>query len=33
VAAAIAADELAALLDPSWYTRHVPRLMERVAAL
>ncbi len=33
VAAAIGPDELAALLDPAWYTRHVPRLMERVAAL
>ena len=27
------ADELAALLDPAWYTRHVPELMQRVAAL
>ncbi len=25
--------ELAALLDPSWYTRHVPELMERVESL
>ena len=22
-----------ALLDPAWYTRHVPELMQRVAAL
>jgi adenylosuccinate lyase len=33
LAAAIGPDELRALLDPSWYTRHVPALMERVAAL
>jgi adenylosuccinate lyase len=33
VTAVLAPDELAALLDPSWYTRHVPALMERVAAL
>jgi adenylosuccinate lyase len=25
--------DLRALLDPSWYTRHVPEVMERVAAL
>ena len=31
VTAVIARDELRALLDPSWYTRHVPALMERVA--
>ena len=24
---------LEALLDPAWYTRHVPEVMERVAAL
>ncbi len=29
----ISPEELQALLDPSWYTRHVPALMERVAAL
>ena len=29
----IPAAEVAALLDPAWYTRHVPELMERVAAL
>ena len=33
VTAVIAPDELESLLDPSWYTRHVPALMERVAAL
>ncbi len=33
VTAVIARDELRPLLDPSWYTRHVPELMERVAAL
>ena len=33
VAAVISPEELQALLDPSWYTRHVPALMERVAAL
>ncbi len=33
VAAAIGPEELRALLDPEWYTRHVPLLMERVAAL
>jgi hypothetical protein len=25
--------ELWALLDPAWYTRHVPEVMTRVAAL
>jgi adenylosuccinate lyase len=33
VTAVLPADEVAALMDPSWYTRHVPELMERVAAL
>ncbi len=33
VTAVICADDLAGLLDPSWYTRHVPEVMERVAAL
>ncbi len=33
VAAAIGPEELRALFDPEWYTRHVPLLMERVAAL
>ena len=33
VIAVLPADELAALLDPAWYTRHVPELMQRVAAL
>jgi adenylosuccinate lyase len=33
VTAVIGADELAGLLDPSWYTRHVPELLERVAGL
>jgi adenylosuccinate lyase len=33
VTAVIPPEELEALLDPSWYTRHVPELMERVAAL
>ncbi|MGD9571298.1 MAG: adenylosuccinate lyase [Thermoleophilia bacterium] len=33
VAAVLPPDDLAALLDPSWYTRHVPELMERVEAL
>jgi adenylosuccinate lyase len=33
VAGLLPADELGALLDPAWYTRHVPELMERVAAL
>ena len=27
------AGALGALLDPAWYTRHVPEVMERVAAL
>ncbi|HEX2507315.1 MAG TPA: adenylosuccinate lyase [Miltoncostaeaceae bacterium] len=33
VTAVIPPEELEALLDPSWYIRHVPELMERVAAL
>jgi adenylosuccinate lyase len=33
VTAVLPADEIALLMDPSWYTRHVPELMERVAAL
>ena len=33
VTAVIPRDELRALLDPSWYTRHVPAIMDRVAAL
>ena len=33
VTAVIPPEELEALLDPDWYTRHVPELMERVAAL
>ncbi|WP_281426200.1 adenylosuccinate lyase [Miltoncostaea oceani] len=33
VTAVIPAAEVAALLDPAWYTRHVPELMERVAGL
>jgi adenylosuccinate lyase len=33
VAGLIPPGELEALLDPSWYTRHVPALMDRVAAL
>jgi adenylosuccinate lyase len=33
VARHIAPADLQALLDPSWYTRHVPEVMERVAAL
>jgi adenylosuccinate lyase len=33
VTAVLPAGEIAALMDPSWYTRHVPELMERVAAL
>jgi len=33
VTAHLPAAEVAALLDPAWYTRHVPELMERVAAL
>jgi adenylosuccinate lyase len=33
VTAVLPAGELEALLDPTWYTRHVPEVMERVAAL
>ena len=33
VAARLPGDELGALLDPSWYTRYVPQVMERVKAL
>ena len=33
VTAALTADDVEALLDPAWYTRHVPELMQRVAAL
>ncbi len=33
VTAVLPPDEIAALMDPAWYTRHVPELMERVAAL
>jgi adenylosuccinate lyase len=33
VTAVMGAEEIEALLDPAWYTRHVPELMERVAAL
>jgi adenylosuccinate lyase len=33
VAAVLPREELEALMDPSWYTRHVPEVMERVAAL
>jgi len=33
VTALLPAAELEALLDPAWYTRHVPEVMERVAAL
>jgi adenylosuccinate lyase len=33
VTAHLPASEVAALLDPAWYTRHVPELMQRVAAL
>ena len=33
VTAVISVDDLEALLDPTWYTRHVPEVMERVAAL
>jgi adenylosuccinate lyase len=33
VTAVLPAGEIAALMNPSWYTRHVPELMERVAAL
>ena len=33
VTAVLPAADIAGLMDPSWYTRHVPELMERVAAL
>jgi len=33
VTAVIPVDDLEGLLDPTWYTRHVPEVMERVAAL
>jgi adenylosuccinate lyase len=33
VAGRLPAERLRALMDPSWYTRHVPELMERVSAL
>ena len=33
VTAVLPAAELEALLDPTWYTRHVPEVLERVAAL
>ena len=33
VTAVLPAEDLAELLDPTWYTRHVPELMQRVAAL
>jgi adenylosuccinate lyase len=33
VGALLSAQELEALLDPAWYTRHVPEVMTRVAAL
>ena len=33
VTAVLPPAELEALLDPTWYTRHVPELLERVAAL
>ena len=33
VTAVLPAADLAELLDPAWYTRHVPELMQRVAAL
>jgi adenylosuccinate lyase len=33
VAAHLPAADLEALLDPAWYTRHVPEVMERVKAL
>ncbi len=33
VAARLRPEEVRALMDPSWYTRHVPEVMERVAAL
>ena len=31
--AVLPAADLDALLDPTWYIRHVPEVMERVAAL
>jgi adenylosuccinate lyase len=33
VTAVISTADIDALLDPTWYTRHVPEVMERVAAL
>jgi adenylosuccinate lyase len=33
VAARLRPEEVRALMDPAWYTRHVPEVMERVAAL
>jgi adenylosuccinate lyase len=33
VTGVLPAEDLAELLDPAWYTRHVPELMQRVAAL
>jgi adenylosuccinate lyase len=33
VAGRLPAERLRALMDPSWYTRHVPELMERVSGL
>jgi adenylosuccinate lyase len=33
VAARLRPDEVRALMDPAWYTRHVPEVMQRVAAL
>jgi 3-carboxy-cis,cis-muconate cycloisomerase len=33
VTAVMPAENVAELLDPAWYTRHVPELMQRVAAL
>ena len=33
VTAVLPAEDLAELLDPAWYTRHVPELMQRVASL
>ena len=33
VASHIGPEDVRALLDPAWYTRHVPTVMERVAAL
>lgn len=33
VTSVLPAGDLAELLDPAWYTRHVPELMQRVAAL